>query len=127
MPTLQALLEQSSGEWGYEDPLYRLYHHSFKVYDVQEQTLAIVAALKDLAPGRSLNSDFLTIIRSGTGLTFKTEDNRRWLEATRPVVEAFLHARFFLEMAIAYGRTLERSPPMMPSGWAALLYIFDLR
>lgn len=126
-PSLEALVAQCSGEWGYEDPLYRLYHHSFKVYGVQSQTLAIVAALSDLAPARPLNSDFMAIVRAGTGLTFKTEDNRRWLEATRPIVEAFLHARFFLEMAIVYGRTLERPPVMMPSGWAALLHLFDLR
>jgi hypothetical protein len=31
--------------WGYEDPIYRFYHHSFKVYALQEQTSRIVAAL----------------------------------------------------------------------------------
>jgi hypothetical protein len=32
LPELEALLSQCSNHWGYEDPIYRFYHHSFKVY-----------------------------------------------------------------------------------------------
>jgi hypothetical protein len=46
---------------------------------------------------------------------------------TRPFVEAFFHARYFLAMAVKYGRELEFPPALMPSGWAAVLYLFDLR
>ena len=31
LPALEALLTQCSNHWGYEDPIYRFYHHSFKV------------------------------------------------------------------------------------------------
>ena len=31
------------------------------------------------------------------------EMNQRWTEATRPIVEAFFHARYFLEMVCKYG------------------------
>ena len=34
---LKALLAEVSDHWGYEDPIYRFYHHSFKVYGVQAQ------------------------------------------------------------------------------------------
>jgi hypothetical protein len=27
LPVLQALLTEASSHWGYEDPIYRLYHH----------------------------------------------------------------------------------------------------
>lgn len=27
---LKALFEESSNHWGFEDPIYRFYHHSFK-------------------------------------------------------------------------------------------------
>jgi hypothetical protein len=42
-------------------------------------------------------------------------------------LEAFFHARCMLEMAVAYGKELERPPSVLPSGWAALLYLFGLR
>ena len=44
-----------------------------------------------------------------------------------PIVEAFFHAKYFLEMAVRYGRTLESPPRKLPSGWAAFLYLYDLR
>lgn len=129
LPELRVLLEDSRSHWGYEDPVYRLYHQSYKVYGLQVTTEAIVAALSGLAPepGKELNAWFLEIVREGTGKTFASEHNARWLEVTRPIVEAFFHARFFLEMAVRYGEELEEPPRMMPSGWAALLSLFDLR
>jgi hypothetical protein len=123
---LKALLDASSGHWGYEDPVYRFYHQSFKVYALQDQTTAIVRMLASLAPDRPLNASFLEIIREGTDKQFKPEDNAAWLRVTRPIVEAFFHTRFFLEMAVRYA-ALEAPPNPLPSGYAALLYLYDLR
>lgn len=128
LPELEALLARVNGHWSYEDGVYRFYHQSFKIYDrLQEPTVAIVAALQALAPARELNEWFRQIVAEGTGKTFKDEDNRRWLEVTRPIVEAFFHARFFLETVVMYGRELEAPPSTLPSGWAAVLYLYDLR
>ena len=69
----------------------------------------------------------MQIVGEGTGTAFEPGHNRRWLEVTRPILEAFFHARYFLEMAVRYGRELEHPPSMLPSGWAALLYLYDLR
>jgi hypothetical protein len=124
---LEQLLEKTSDHWGYEDGVYRFYHQSFKVYALQSTTMAIVAALQALAPDRKLNDWFGQITSDGTGKTFKLEDNRHWLEVTRPIVEAFFHARFFLEMAVRYGKELNAPPMSLPSGWAALLYLYNLR
>lgn len=123
---LHALLEASTNHWGYEDPIYRFYHQSFKVFVLQEQTKAIVDSLSKLAPERPLNPWFLEIIEEGTGKTFKQEDNAEWARVTRPILEAFFHARFFLEMAARYAR-LEEPPDLPPSGYAALLYLYGLR
>lgn len=62
-----------------------------------------------------------------TGKKFTLDMNQRWLESTRPIVEAFLHARYFLEMTIKYGKEL-KEPPMhlRPHGWAAALGLFGL-
>ena len=91
LPELEALLAQCSNQWGYEDPIYRFYHHSFKVYSLQDQTTKIVKALQALAPQIPLNEQFLRIVADGTGKIFKPEDNRNWEEVTRPILEAFFH------------------------------------
>ena len=123
---LAELLARSSDHWGFEDPVYRFYHQSFKVYHVQETTKSIVAALGDLAPQRPMNEWFLEILALGTGHEFTLEHNSRWTEVTRPILEAFFHARFFLEMAVRYS-TLDSPPRPLPSGYAALLYLYGLR
>ena len=127
LPELKKLLRACASHWGYEDGIYRFYHHSFKVYSLQETTSAIVAALQSLASERNLNESFMAIVRDGTGKTFEREHNRRWLEVTRPIVEAFFHAHYFLEMAVRYGKQLKHPPRQLPSGWAAFLYLFNLR
>lgn len=123
---LESLLKACSDHWGYEDPVYRFYHQSFKVFGLQNKTRAIIEKLQALAPDLPLNPWFVQIAESGTGKAFKSEDNERWLEVTRPIVEAFFHARFFLEMAVRYA-DLQEPPQPLPSGYAALLYLFQLR
>jgi len=123
---LKQLLERS-GPVCYEDAIYRLYHGSFKVYALERMTLDIVDALVALAPERPLNADFRCIIVAGTGKVFALEHNERWLTETRPIIEAFFHARYFLEMAVHYGKALDQPPKVLPSGWASLLYLFNLR
>lgn len=122
---LENLLGRCSDHWGYEDPVYRFYHQSFKVYALQHQTQAIVDRLQALAPDRPLNPWFLELVRSGTGRRFRPDDNARWTQATRPILEAFFHARYFLEMAVRYADL--DTPRSLPSGYAALLYLFGLR
>jgi hypothetical protein len=123
---LQALWEKLNGHWGYEDGFYRFYHGSFKVYHVQSLTGQAVKFLRELLLERELNESFLTIIREGTGKTFELEHNREWLKHTRPILEAFAHARYMVEMAVRYA-DLPAPPQPMPSGWAGLLYLYDLR
>ena len=147
LPALTKLLEEVKDHWCYEDGVYRFFHQSFKVFGLQDRTLEIVEALKKLEPraassrtkpkfwaysegvgSQALNPWFLEIVKEGTGKVFAPCDNRHWLLVTRPIVEAFLHAKYFLEMAVKYGgRFRSRTPKMLPSGWAAFLYLYDLR
>lgn len=126
LPALEELLDRC-GPAGYEDAVYRLYHGSFKVYRLQDLTTEVVEKLRTLAPARPLNEWFEQIVSEGTGRTFERSHNDRWLEVTRPMVEAFFHARYFLEMVVKHGRELEAPPSCMPSGWAAVLYLYGLR
>ena len=129
MPELEQLLEKSNSHWVYEDLIYRFYHQSFKVYPIQSKTREIVDMLRALAPeGTSINGFFLEILADGmSGKKFELDHNQEWTRHTRPFLEAFFHARFFLEMAVKYGKKLEEAPDGLPSGWAALLHIYDIR
>lgn len=126
LPKLEELLA-TCGHGGYEDRVYRFYHQSFKVFYLQDMTAEIVAKLQSLASDRALNEWFMQIIREGTGKKFTPQDNTNWLAVTRPILEAFFHARYFLEMAVKYGKKLECPPQLLPSGWAAILYLYNLR
>ncbi len=125
--TLKELLERCSDHWGYEDPIYRFYHQSFKAYALQESTQEIVAKLQALAPSLPLNSWFSDIVREGTGKTFSPEHNENWTAVTRPIVEAFFHARYFLEMVCKYAGEYSSPPDSLRSGYAAVLYLYNLR
>lgn len=129
LPELEKLLEKISSHWGYEDPVYRFYYQSFKVYWLQSETREIVEVLRELAPeGENLCEEFKEIVRAGGGdVKFQPEHNKNWMKYTRVFVEAFFHAKYFLEMAVKYGRELEKAPELLPSGWAALLCLYNLR
>jgi len=127
LPALKKLLRETRGLRAHEDAVYRFYHQSFKVYMLQDLTIRIVEALQDLAPGAPINQAFREILVEGTNKKWDTAHNRRWSYETRPILEAFFHARYFLQMACRHGQGLKRAPSTMPSGWAALLYFFDWR
>lgn len=128
LPRLRELWELNTSQWNYEDPIYRFYHQSYKVYRLQAQTTAIVGVLAGLAPQTpaQLNAWFMSIIIEGTGKQFNITHNQRWLAETRPIVEAYFHARFMLEMVLKCAE-MEGPPSMLPSGWATVLYLYGLR
>lgn len=125
---IRDLLRVVNSHWGYEDHIYRFYHQSYEVFTIQKTTEKIINLLRSLAPERfSFNRFFEEIFIEGTGKKFKYSYNKNWTQITRPIVEAFFHAKFFLEMAFKYGTELAESPKLMPSGFAALLYFYNLR
>ena len=69
----------------------------------------------------------MEIVKEGTGKTFKLEANENWTRETRPIVEAFFHARELLRYMHRYGQSLEHAPNGLPSGWAAVLYLYNIR
>ena len=131
MPKLEELQQEVVREWCEEDGIYRFYHHSFKVFGrLQPVTCEIFEAFKQLLPDHRINHEFALIINEGLSKHFDMAvTNANWLRECRPVLEAFFHAKYFLEQAIKYGKSLEEADlqNVLPSGWAAFLYLFDLR
>ena len=125
---LKELYEKVTDNWVYNDLLYRFYHHSFKVYWLQGYTVEMVSKLRSMVPDDvRLNPFFLEILEQGLGKEFTLDHNQEWGKHTRPIVEAFLHAKYFLEMAIKTGETIEGDPRSLPSYYAGLLYLYNLR
>ena len=127
LASLTRLSEEAESPWGSEDLVYRFYHQSFKVFAIQSLTTKIVDALQALLPEAELDQRFTTIISEGTGKQFSYEMNACWDVVARPLLEAFFHANYFLKMTIKYGHELNEPPQMLPSGWAAVLCLFNLR
>jgi hypothetical protein len=109
--------------------VYRFWHHSFKVYWLQEHTLAIVALSEEMTPDGSPGLDkwFKKIVRDGIGHEFAFEHNEQWLRIPRHIVEAYFHARWFLDVAIRYGEKDDDAARGLESGWAALLELYGIR
>jgi hypothetical protein len=127
LPQLEELLEIFQSQ--YEDGIYRFYHHSFKVYQLQDCTSRAVESFNRIgeATGSALCEWFQQIIAAGTAISWHSDHNNDWLRYARPIVEAFLHTRYFLEMMIKHGRQLDATPTMLPSGWAAVLELYNQR
>jgi len=127
LEALTRLAEHARSHWASEDLIYRFYHQSFKVFGIQTLTTTIVDALHNLLPDSPFDRTFQAIVDEGTGKQFRAETNATWDASTRPLLEAFFHAEYFLRMVVQYGNELDAPPEMLPSGWAAVLCLYELR
>jgi hypothetical protein len=124
----QNIDEFVSDEWVSVDLIYRFWHQSFKVYGLQEATLKMYEALKMVSPNNDqLNPWFEDIIKNGTGKVFELSFNKDWVTHTKPIVDAFLHAKFFLEQVLKSACSLDEAPTLLPSYWAAVLELYQIR
>lgn len=112
-----------------EDYIYRFYHQSYKVFGAVNEIERAVQLFEKIAPdGLSLNHWFRGIADEALGKTFEwQETNSKWLAETRPILEAFWQSKYFLEQMLTYGAELDESPKLLPSGWAAVLYLYGIR
>ena len=111
------------------DLVYRFYHQSFKVFGMVQLIREANKLFSDLAPEAAfLNQWYVKITRTALAKKFEgSETNRHWLEAILPITQAFWHAKYFLEQMLVAADELEEAPQILPSGWAAVLYLYDLR
>ena len=116
-------------KWLEEDYIYRFYHQSFKVFGATAQIKQAKELFERLAPDSfPLNEWFCTIADEAIGKEFDfAKTNQIWLAETRPILEAYWHSKYFLEQMLVAADELEESPQLLPSGWAAVLYLYNLR
>jgi len=127
LPELESLLFVFRSD--YEDRMYRFYYQSFKVYSLQDSTARAAALFNNIGTtiDNKLCDWFEAIVADGTGLEFDIDHNKNWLLHTRPIVEAFLHAKYFLEMMVKYGNEIDAVETVLPTGWAGILCLYNQR
>ena len=79
----------------------------FQYYDETDRVLRVEYDRILEEPLGGISHGIIDLLMDNTGKRFTPEDNSRWTEVTRPILEAFFHARFFLEMAVRYGHLEE--------------------
>lgn len=128
LPVLSNLLADMNGHWAGEDGIYRFYHHSFKVHlRLQPYIKDCVKHFEEMLPGATLNPMFKQIVDEALTKKFSMADNQNWMAATRVLPEAFFHCKYFLEQIVKYGTELDKAPNSLPSGWASVLYLWNIR
>lgn len=112
-----------------EDCVYRFYHYSFKVFGAIDAIKDSVELFERIAlEGLSLNRMFQGIASEAMSKSFdEQKTNANWVNETRPILEALWHVKYFLEQMLLFGSELEESPQLLPSGWAAVLYLYNTR
>jgi hypothetical protein len=127
---LEKILALTEDHWGEEDMIYRFYHGSFKVYRIQGLTEMIYDSLQKISPHKDkniLNQEYRKIIQRSRN---QKQSNNICLENCGPILEAFFHSKYFLEMAVKCGKRYSRHkhiPQRVYSGWAALLELYGIR
>jgi hypothetical protein len=125
------LHEETEQHYGEENAVYRFYHQSFKVFHLQDATLAGLRLIEEIGGETDPPYYWYTdIVKAGTQGKFTESTNANWMAETRPILEAFWHTKYFIQMLIKYGKELEQNPEIlqgMDFGWAAVLYLFELR
>lgn len=131
LPELEHWLGDRDLARGEENGVYRFYHQSHKVFYLQDATVAGFKLIEEIGGEADQPCFWYTdIVKEGTGREMGERTNENWLAETRPILEAFWHTKYFIQMMVEYGRKLEPSDTIlhgMDYGWAAVLYLFELR
>jgi hypothetical protein len=132
LPELEKYLDKiMRTEGDYEGKVYRFYHFSFKVYLLQKNIDEIVKLLQKVNPNtdKKLCAFFEEIIEDARRVGgWEIEHNKNWTRNTRPIVEAFFHAKYMLEMAVSCGKEYSECPKqMIQQKWASILELYNLR
>lgn len=142
LPQLKELQAHCDRHWGAVDYFYRYYHQSSKAYRVQSLTENLVAVFNEIRDSidwepknwpslphthTRLNWQFLALVEKGTGIEFDLDHNEDWHKHTGPQFEAYFHAKMFLDLMIQCGENMDAPRPVLPSDWAAVLYLFRMR
>lgn len=110
------------------DLVYYFYHQSWDIFQYRTALEVNKALFESLSPDKKpLNSWFVSICETAIRKEFSDSTNANWASETQPILDAYWHTRYFLEQMLIAGEELETAPEILPYGWAAVLYLYNLR
>jgi hypothetical protein len=111
-----------------EDGVYRFYHESNKVFFLQDPVKQAFTLINEIGgEDDPPNFEYARIVEAGTAHQFSKTTNENWEAETKPILEAFWHTKYFINMMAKYAKELETVEMMVQPGMAAVLYLFELR
>jgi hypothetical protein len=111
-----------------EDGVYRFYHGSNKVFFLQDPVKAAFTLIKEIGgEDDPPNFKYARIVEAGTAHQFSETTNANWDAETEPILDAFWHTKYFVNLMVKYGKELEAVESPLQPGMAAVLYLFELR
>jgi hypothetical protein len=129
--TQRAEIETLLTDYKREEPdlIYRFYHQSYKFFIMTDLVQRAVDLFKRLAPEPTeLNEWYGSMATEAVNKKFDWEKtNSIWLAETLPVLQGYWHSKYFLEQMRVAADELDAAPEILPSGWAAVLYLYNLR
>jgi hypothetical protein len=126
LPELEGLAAEFNA--AEEDFVYRYYHNSYKVFNLQEDILKAFKIIREIGgEADPPHIEYAQIVKAGTENGFGKDTNANWQVETRPILEAFWHTKYFLNMMVMYAKLDDPVPSPIGSGWASVLYLYELR
>ena len=109
-----------------EDGVYRFYHGSNKVFFLQDPVKAAFTLIKEIGgEDDPPNFEYARIVEAGTAHQFSETTNANWEAETKPILDAFWHTKYFINMMVKYAKELETVEMMVEPGMAAVLYFLS--
>jgi hypothetical protein len=111
------------------DQKLRRSHGSYKVFYLQDAVKEAFALIEEIG-GESdpPHFEYTRIVEAGTAHNFQGErTNTNWDAETKPILEAFWHNKYFINMMVKYATELETVEMPLDYGMAAVLYLYELR
>jgi hypothetical protein len=112
-----------------ENGVYRFYHGSYKVFNMQEPIKEAFKLIEEIGgEDDPPHFEYALLVKAGTENDFAGDrTNPNWDAEAKPILEAFWHTKYFITMMVKYGKKLEKVEPPLDYGMAAVLYLFELR
>ena len=111
-----------------EDGVYRFYHGSYKVFNLQDPVKEAFTLIKAIGgEADPPHYEYTRTVEAGTAHDFGESTNANWDAETKPILEAFWHTKYFINMMVKYAKELETIVMPLDYGMAAVLYLFELR
>jgi hypothetical protein len=102
-----------------ENGVYRFYHGSFKVFNMQGPIKEAFKLIDEIGgEDDPPHFDYALLVKAGTENDFAGDrTNANWDAETKPILEAFWHTKYFINMMVKYGKSWRKLSRRSITAW----------